>query len=215
MSYDKACGYLELIIGPMWAKKSKNLAFKISTYADYNMKCLFINHIYDKRSEDEDTYDDGNFSQHGSSSFILSSKIDRMKIDNLLDVHVDAYDAIAIDECQFFGEDLVTEVKKWVNEKHKVVICAGLDGDANCRVFGHTLFLIPLADKVEKLQAQCAVCLYELQKTGFCGIEAVLANAPFSARITENSGDQIQPGGKESYTPMCRYHHQEHLRLSL
>jgi len=118
-----------------------------------------------------------------------------------------------MDECQFFDDDLLVEVPRWVNEEHKIVICAGLDGDAECRIFGKILFLIPFADKVKKLQAQCTVCLEALRKSKFRGIGAITANAPFSARLVE-SGSQVLVGGSESYTVMCRYHHQQHLKSS-
>jgi len=211
----KKCGHLSIFCGPMWSSKSTELAAKISKYADLGMKCLFINHAFDDRTDSKDTVDDGNFSRHGTSSFQLSSKICKIKTPNLSLLDVSEYDAIAIDECQFFDMDLLEEVPLWVNIHHKVVLCAGLDGDAECNKFGYLLDLIPYADKVQKLRAKCTVCLEELRKTDFRGIGAIKAKAPFSARIVETSlTSQVQVGGSESYTSMCRYHHQQHLQSS-
>lgn len=209
----KNCGYLSILCGPMWSSKSTELAAKISKYADLGMKCLFINHSFDKREESKDTADDGNFSQHGTSSFQLSPKIHKTKTSNLSTIDVSEYDAIAIDECQFFGKDLLEEVPKWINLYHKVVLCAGLDGDAKCKKFGYLLDLVPHADKVRKRRAKCTVCLEELKRTDFRGIGAIKSKAPFSARIGKTDIEsQLQIGGSEKYTSMCRYHHQNHLR---
>jgi len=213
--YTKKCGHLSILCGPMWSSKSTELAAKISKYADLGMKCLFINHAFDDRTDSKDTTDDGKFSRHGTSSFQLSSKIYKIKTSDLSRITISEYDAIAIDECQFFGMDLLEEVPKWVNIYHKVVLCAGLDGDAECKKFGYLLDLIPYADKVQKLRAKCTVCLEELRKTDFRGVGAIKAKAPFSARIVETTlTGQVQVGGSETYTSMCRYHHQQHIQSS-
>lgn len=211
MSYCKKCGYLELFFGPMWSGKSTKMAERIAEYADLGMRCVVVNHLKDERVESSGTYDDGKFSQHGSSNFHLSDHINKLKTDSLSTIDVSDYDVIAVDECQFFDKDLLEEIPKWVNKEHKIVICAGLDGDAECNLFGNILYLIPYADKVKKLQAQCTVCLEELRKSGFRGMRSITANAPFSARLVASKGSQILVGGSESYTVMCRYHHQKHL----
>nr|QBK91887.1 MAG: thymidine kinase [Pithovirus LCPAC304] len=215
----KECGHLELVFGPMWSSKSKYLALKISKYSDLGMRCLLINHTFDARKDSSDTEDDGTFSQHGSSSFQLSPAIHRLKVSDLRKVDVSDYDAVAIDECQFFGKELLEEVPEWVKELHKVVICAGLDGDAEGNMFGYLLYLIPHSDEAKKVLAQCTVCLDVLKRTGFRGIGAIQANAPFTALITDvhkekDIESQIHVGGSESYTAMCRYHHQQHLKKS-
>lgn len=210
MSDIKECGYLEIYFGPMWSGKSTKLAVKIAEYADLGMRCLLVNHSKDERKDSSDIFDDGKFSQHGTSNFHLSSNIHKIKTDNLSIIDISKYDVIAVDECQFFGDDLLTEIPRWVNKEHKIVICAGLDGDIKCNIFGKILFLIPFANKAKKLQAQCTVCLKELQKSQFKGIGSISANAPFSARLVESSS-QVLIGGTESYTVMCRYHHQQYL----
>ena len=40
----------------------------------------------------------------------------------------------------------------------KTVICAGLDGDINRNKFGYLIDLIPMAEKVKKMQAICVYC---------------------------------------------------------
>lgn len=206
----QSCGHLSILCGPMWSSKSTELASKISKYSDIGMKCLFINHTFDERTESKDTEDDGHYSKHGSSSFRLSESIHKIKVSDLREVEVEKYDAIAIDECQFFGKEFVPEVRDWVNIHHKVVICAGLDGDFECKKIGYLLDLIPYADKVKKLRARCKICIEMLHNLKLKNIDAIKAKAPFTAKIVKNSG-QIRVGGSESYASMCRYHHHRYL----
>lgn len=206
----QSCGHLSILCGPMWSSKSTELASKISKYSDIGMKCLFINHTFDERTESKDTEDDGHYSKHGSSSFRLSESIHKIKVSDLREVEVEKYDAIAIDECQFFGKEFVPEVRDWVNIHHKVVICAGLDGDFECKKIGYLLDLIPYADKVKKLRARCKICIEMLHNLKLKNIDAIKAKAPFTAKIVKNIG-QIRVGGSESYASMCRYHHHRYL----
>lgn len=206
----QSCGHLSILCGPMWSSKSTELASKISKFSDIGMKCLFINHSIDERSDSKDTKDDGHFSKHGSSSFHLSESIHKVKISNLKKINIEKYDAIAIDECQFFGKELITEVRDWVNIHHKVVICAGLDGDFECKKIGYLLDLIPYADKVKKMRARCTICIDILRNSELKNIDAIKAKAPFTAKIIRGDG-QICVGGSEFYTSMCRYHHNLHI----
>lgn len=208
------CGYLEIVIGPMWSSKSKYLASKVAKYTDLGMRCLIVNHTLDDRKSSDKLHNDGKFSQKGTSSFHLSKTIHKAKTSLLKSVVVGEYDVIAVDECQFFDEDIIPTIKEWVNLQHKIVICAGLDGDAQRRTFGHLLKLVPEADKVKKLRAQCMICMSELKDTGFKGIGSIKANAPFTALTVKDydsiTSSQVRPGGSESYTSMCRYHHNLH-----
>ncbi|CAK9133378.1 unnamed protein product [Ilex paraguariensis] len=77
-------------------------------------------------------------------------------------------DAIGIDEAQFF-EDLYNFCYKAVDQDGKTVIVAGLDGDYLRRSFGSVLDIIPLANTITKLTAQCELCgkraFFTLRKT--------------------------------------------------
>ena len=74
------------------------------------------------------------------------------------------------------------------HRKKKVYVC-GLDGDFKRKKFGEILDLIPICDKVYKLQSLCALC-----KNGEKGI--------FSLRVTEDTGQTLV--GVENYKPVCR-----------
>jgi thymidine kinase len=65
----------------------------------------------------------------------------------------------------------------------KTVIIAALDGTFQRQPFGRTLELIPLAEKVSKLQAVCHVCK---------------GDAAFTRRITEETEVEVI-GGTDTY----------------
>jgi thymidine kinase len=113
-------------------------------------------------------------------SDILSS-IDKDEISNA--------DVILVNEGQFFT-DLYNCVKKWVDIDGKKIYVCGLDGDSNRKKFGEILDLIPLADKVVKLNALCSIC-----KNG--------TKALFTLRLTPETSQVLI--GSDCYKPVCRF----------
>jgi thymidine kinase len=109
-----------------------------------------------------------------------------------LDEQVLKYDLIVIDEGQFFP-DLKETVLKWVEQYNKEILIGGLDGDFKRKPIGQILELIPYADKCKKISSMCKLCND--------GTKAI-----FSHRITNNN-EQVQIGGSESYSPLCRKHY--------
>ena len=189
-------GYLEIILGGMYAGKTSRLVeiYKQCTFC--NISVAVINHSIDNR------YDEELLSTHDKI------KIPCIKTKRLFDIWTDSIDmesnvevvhrirdnfkvsrsnVILINEGQFFP-DLEEFVKKLLLNGKKVYVC-GLDGDFERKKFGQILDLIPLCDKVTKLTSLCSMC-----KNGTLGI--------FSKRITS---EQIQTVvGCNNYIPVCR-----------
>lgn len=189
-------GYLEIILGGMYAGKTSRLVeiYKQCTFC--NISVAVINHSIDNR------YDEELLSTHDKI------KIPCIKTKRLFDIWSDSIDmesnvelvprirdnfkvsrssVILINEGQFFP-DLEEFVKKLLLNSKKVYVC-GLDGDFERKKFGQILDLIPLCDKVTKLTSLCSMC-----KNGTLGI--------FSKRI---SCEQIQTVvGTDNYIPVCR-----------
>lgn len=211
------CGYLELCIGPMRSGKSSYVALKLAKLADENFKCLFINNILDERDESMNVNTDGSFSRHGKTYFTLSKEIKCIKTDILSKIDVKDYDVIGIDECQFYGEEMVQTIKTWVNDNNKFVFCSGLDGDVHKNLFGHIYKLIPEADKIVKQSADCLLCQNEIREKGLLEVFHILnLQAPFSALIKTSSThpqSQIHIGGEDTYASVCRYHHKTLMNL--
>ena len=196
MSSHTEAGYLEIILGGMYAGKTSRLVEIYKQCKFCNISVSVINHSIDNR------YDDDLLSTHDQV------KIPCIKTEKLSDIWTDHINldedvslvprikdkfkvatsrVILINEGQFFP-DLEEFVKKILLNDKKVYIC-GLDGDFERKKFGQILDLIPLCDKVTKLTSLCSIC-----KNGTPGI--------FSKRITSEKEQTVV--GSDNYIPVCR-----------
>lgn len=172
----RASEYLELIVGPMFAGKTSELFRLVDRYTVQLHKTLVIRHCNDTR------YSDKNACTHDSQ---VRRSVSTHVLADVTPLIAD-YNVIGIDEGQFYP-DLVETVQNWL-QLHKIVIVSALDGDFQQRPFGQVLQLVPLADKITKLNAVCHVCAQD---------------APFSRRITTETTQQVI-GGDDKYIACCR-----------
>ena len=145
---------LELIIGSMYSGKSTELMRQVARLKSIGMRCLVINHTNDTRV-------DGDYVQSHDGEKVVAAKTD-----DLLLINVRPYDAIAIDEAQFFP-NLKSAVMLMVETHNKHVIVAGLSGDYERKAFGEILDLVPLADNVHFKRALCAKCCHPGRPASF------------------------------------------------
>jgi thymidine kinase len=191
-------GYLEIILGPMYASKTTRLVEIYNQCKFCDIPVAVINHDIDNR------YDEELLSTHDKIK-IPCIKTNYLK--NIWRPDVKGFSdkkgetckgnanclitkyskVILINEGQFF-EDLFEVVNDMINHGKQVYIC-GLDGDFERKKFGQMLDLIPLCDKVTKLTSLCSKC-----KNGTPGI--------FSMRLTNEREQTIV--GSENYIPVCR-----------
>ena len=203
-------GSLEMIIfGGMFSGKTTKLTTELTTCADVGLKTLYINHSDDNRETESA---DSHTTTHSSQFRGLSNKITSMKVSSLLDVDVNEFDVIGIDEGQFF-EDLVDTVRKWVLEDKKQIFIASLDGDFNIRPFGATHELICLCQPggLIKLPAHCMNCLKS--ETPYRRMSMVPAGFTCRRKQLTESGHlprQKDVGGADKYMAVCLKCHQEH-----
>jgi thymidine kinase len=183
-------GTCRLLLGPMFAKKTTRLIEELGTLVDVGYKCLFINHRDHQR---EVAAKDEFISTHHSQYTGMCIKIHRMLASKLKEINVDDYDAIGVDEGQFF-DDLDVTVRNWVIQKKKFVIIASLDGDSDLKPFGtvHNLVSICEQGNVVKLSAFCIPCLKHKR----------LVTASFTSRIIPGPAMK-DPGGSDKYIPTC------------
>ena len=175
-------GRLDLIIGPMFSGKSTELIRKIRLAKIINKKVLVIKPIIDIRYKNDKIV---------SHSFEQEECLTIEKLKDI-DYLIKQYDLIIVDEGQFFP-DLKEYVLKWVDKDNKKVIVGGLDGGHKRNKIGEILDLIPYSDSCMKINSLCKKC-----NDGTPGI--------FTYR-TNNSEEQVQIGGAESYMPLCRKHY--------
>lgn len=162
---------LELITGPMYSGKSTELIRRILHLKNIGMRCCVINHSNDTRVQ-------GNFIQTHDGK-----KLPAFKTDDILLVRVKDYDAVAIDEGQFFS-NLKIAVRLML-EKKKHVIVAGLNGDYKQNAFGEIHELISMANDITFKKAVCK-----------CGVPAA-----FTKRLDQTT-DLVSVHSK--YIAVCR-----------
>ena len=111
--------------------------------------------------------------------------------ETFVSLHTDS-DVIIADECQFFTEEHVDQLRRIVDDRGIPVLCFGLRTDFLCHLFTGSKRLFEIADSIAEIKTICT-----------CGAKATV-NARldgFGNVITE--GDQVMLGGNESYVAMC------------
>ena len=194
--------YLKVFSGNMFSCKSSNLIKDVTQFADLStdIKCIIVNSCLDTRDTDNI------ISSHSSSYKGISDKVKTVSVNTLLELNVDDYQVIAIDEANFFS-DLKDAVSLWLS-KDKHLIVAGLDGDYLGNKFGQISELLNLADEFIKLRSFCSICLKESN----CIITPNnLTYASFTSKIS-GSNSLIDVGNCDKYIPTCRKHHKELLK---
>ena len=172
--------------GAMGSSKTAQALITKFNYEERNMKVWLIKPAIDDR--------DG---QNIVKSRIgLSAVCDAIKHDDDLftlfkDLHTEC-DVIIADECQFFTEKQVDQLRQIVNEYDRPVLCFGLRTDFLCHLFTGSKRLFELADSISEIKTICA-----------CGSKATV-----NARLDGNmnvvtEGAQVMIGGNETYVAMC------------
>lgn len=175
---------ITLILAPMFAGKTTELARILNIYNYMGLKVLYVNSIKDTRSNKC-------FSTH--NPILQDIPFNGIKVSSLSEVKTEDYDVIGIDESQFF-ENLKHTVLDWVDNQKKIVIVAGLNGDYRREPFGEINDLTSHSETVIKLSSFCKLC-----KDNDNGIHV----ANFTKRIVKGDS-QVLIGGSESYVPVCR-----------
>lgn len=101
-------------------------------------------------------------------------------------------DVIICDECQFFTEDQIDQLKHIAETDDIPIICFGLRSDFRTKLFPGSKRLFEIADSITEVKSICE-----------CGKKAIV-NARFdgNGNIVTN-GAQVDIGGNEKYKSMC------------
>lgn len=145
---------LEIIMGCMYSGKSTELMRRVRRLQSIGMRCLVVNHTNDVRVQ-------GDFVQSHTGH-----KMSATKTDDIMLVDGRAFDAVAIDEAQFFS-NLKSAVLLLVQKYKKHVIVAGLNGDYRRATFGELLELVPHADDILFTRALCSSCCHPGRPASF------------------------------------------------
>lgn len=169
-------GWIEVICGSMFSGKTEELIRRIKRAKIANQKIKIFKPRVDSRSKNFiESHDD--------------SRLESIEVDDSIEIlnQYKGCDVVAIDEAQFFDEEIIDVCNKMANDGVRVVI-AGLDMDYQGNPFGPMPNLMAVAEYVTKVHAIC-------KQSGN------LAN--YSYR-TNRKKDIVVIGEKDKYEPLSR-----------
>ena len=170
-------GWVEVICGSMFSGKTEELIRRLRRINFAGQELLLFKPKIDKR------YSEENVVSHNGASF------EAIQVNSSKDIvnHWTNERIVAIDEAQFFDEEIVNVVNHLAANGVRV-ICAGLDMDFQAKPFGPMPLLMASAEYVTKVHAICMSC----------------GNlAQFSHRKTQEK-EQVLVGAIDEYEPLCR-----------
>lgn len=169
-------GWIEVICGSMFSGKTEELIRRIKRAKIANQNIEVFKPIIDSRSK--------NFIESHDES-----KLECIEVNSSNEIleNVNNCDVVAIDEAQFFDDQIVTVCNKIANSGIRVII-AGLDMDYLGNPFGPMPNLMAVSEYVTKVHAVC-------KKSGN------IAN--YSYRKNKKK-DIVVIGEKDKYEPLSR-----------
>lgn len=177
-------GKLEVICGSMFSGKSEELMRRIRRAELAQKKVSVFKHKVDNRLSIDNIVSHSGF------------KYKAIAIDDPADIELfitDEVQVIAVDEIQFFGEEIVPVILALL-DAGKQVIAAGLDLDFRGIPFGCMPTLLALANSITKLNAICMIC----------GNEAHFSQRIINGRAAKFDDPHILIGAQDCYQARCR-----------
>jgi len=175
-------GSIEVVCGPMFSGKTEELIRRVKRAQIAKQKIQIFKPLIDTR------YSKTKVVSHSSL------KIEAIPVSSSMEIFDKIFDStriVAIDEVQFFDQDIIDVVSRLARRGCRV-ICAGLDQDYKGNPFGPMPHLLAVADEVMKVHAICTVCGSPASKTFRKKEEANL--------------DQVLVGESDRYEARCRNH---------
>ena len=115
---------------------------------------------------------------------------DEMESTLVEDIKQRQVNCVLADEVQFFSEKIIERLRSIT--QYAPVICYGLRTDFQSNFFPGSKRLMELADSIEELKVTCQ----------FCNRKAIF-NMRFKNKKPTFSGEQIELGAEETYSPVC------------
>ncbi len=187
MHEGKNIGCIEVICGSMFSGKSEELIRRIHRVQIAKKKIQVFKPTIDNR------YDVQYINSHNGTRV---EAINIIKSKEMLEKVEPDTEVIAIDEAQFYDDDIVFVCQELADQGKRVII-AGLDQDFRGEPFGPIPKLLATAEHVDKLQAICMVC----------GNTASRTQRLVNGQPAKYSDPTILIGAKESYEARCRKCH--------
>lgn len=174
----------ELITGPMSCGKTEELLRRVK-------RCIIAQKKVKVISPQIDTRTKGDYIESRSGLWLEALTV--KDANDILNKVNDNDEIVAIDELQFFDENIIPVIKLLI-EKEKRVIASGLDLDFKGEPFGYMPELLCLADRVDKLSAVCMKCGSD---------NATRTQRLISGFPADKTSPLIMIGGDETYEARC------------
>lgn len=175
----------------MNAGKSTSLLQSAYNYEERGMNTVLFTVAFDNRFEQGE----------------ITSRIGLNRKAELFDTQTNLYDVlkamqgerqidcVLIDEAQFLKKEQVQQLTSVVDDLRIPVLCYGLRSDFLGEPFEGSQYLLIWADKLSEIKAVC-----------HCGRKATMVLKLDSQSRPVRAGAQVEIGGNERYTSVCRKH---------
>ncbi len=190
MYHQYRLGYVEVITGCMFAGKTEELIRRINVLEFAKQKVLVFKPEIDNR------YSETSIVSHGGASVTSTNAKDAQAIYEYCTEHPD-YDVIAIDEIQFYDDDIILVIEELARMGKRVMV-AGLDTDFRGEPFGVMPKLLTMSEFVTKLTAVCVKC----------GSPATRTQRLVNGEPANYNDPIILVGASEAYEARCRHCHE-------
>lgn len=180
-------GTLEVITGCMFAGKTEELIRRVNVLRFAHKNIIVFKPKVDDRYSSEAVV------SHAGSKM---ASIDISSAQEILEHVTDEHEVVAIDEVQFFDNDVVS-ICEYLALQGKRVMVAGLDMDFRGEPFGVIPALMTSAEFVTKLTAVCTVC----------GAPATRTQRLVDGKPASFHDPIVLIGASESYEARCRHDH--------
>lgn len=181
-------GWIEIVVGPMFAGKSEELLRRLRRLDYAHKKYVVFKPAIDNR------YSQSEVVSH------LKNKTKAIPLRNSKDlfsyIQSDT-EVVGIDEVQFFDMGIIDVCEELANRGVRV-IAAGLDTDFRGEPFPVSASLLARAEFVTKLTAICVKC----------GAPATMTQRIVNGIPASKEDPVVLVGGTESYEPRCRHCHE-------
>lgn len=181
-------GWIEVICGCMFAGKTEELIRRINVLS-YARKNILV-----FKPKIDDRYSTTEIASHAGSKVPCIVISEAKEILNHVNYDTDV---VAIDEVQFFDQDVV-DICEYLADSGLRVMVAGLDKDFRGEPFGVLPDLLTRAEFVTKLTAVCAKC----------GAPATRTQRIINGKPASFNDPIVLVGAKEAYEPRCRHCHE-------
>jgi thymidine kinase len=180
-------GWLEVIVGCMFAGKTEELIRRIKVLQFAKKKIVVIKPSIDNRYSGDEIASHSGYRVKGVNASNAKDILNLINKDT---------EVVAIDEAQFFDKDLVKIVESLADRGIRVMV-AGLDRDFRGEPFGVIPELLTRAEFITKLSAVCSSC----------GNPATRTQRLVNGKPASYNDPIVLVGAAEAYEPRCRHCH--------